>query len=269
MIKRIKERFRYSAILLKQLVRTDFKLRYQGSALGYLWSLLRPLLIFIILYIVFVKFLKFKADIPHYAIYLLLGIVLWNFFAETTSQSLSSIVARGDIIRKVKIPRWTIIISSSLGALINLSLSMVIVVLFMIFDGMDVMKSILWFPLILAELYILALGLSFLLSALFVKYRDMSYIWEVVLQAGFYVTPVIYPLSLITNVEFQKLLILNPLAQIIQDARFAVVSHLSPNVNSIYGDGLHRLIPLGVVLLIFVSGVFYFKKQAKTFAENL
>src|SRR5882762_90595 len=110
--------------LLSELVRTDFKLRYQNSVLGYLWSLLRPLLLFVILYVVFVKFLKIGNRVPHYPVYLLLGIVLWNFFNEMTAQSVGSIVGRGDLIRKIKIPRWVIIISTSLSALINLFLNL-------------------------------------------------------------------------------------------------------------------------------------------------
>ena len=110
-------------ILLSELVRTDFKLRYQGSVLGYAWSLLRPLMLFLILYIVFVKFLKLGTGIPNYPIYLLLGIVMWSFFAEMTSLSLSSIVGRGDLIRKIRIPRWIIVLSSSVTAVINLFLN--------------------------------------------------------------------------------------------------------------------------------------------------
>src|SRR5881394_2372508 len=116
--------------LLAELVRTDFKLRYQGSLLGYAWSLLRPLLLFLILYIVFVKFLKLGKGIPHYPVSLLLGIVIWNFFSEMTSQSLTSIVGRGDLIRKIRIPRWIIVLSSSISALISLGLNLVVVVLF-------------------------------------------------------------------------------------------------------------------------------------------
>src|SRR5580692_1964060 len=110
--------------LVSELVRTDFKLRYQGSVLGYAWSLLRPLLLFIILYIVFVKFLKVGAGVPHYPVYLLLGIVMWNFFLEMTMQSLGSIVSRSDLIRKIRIPRWIIVFSSSLSALISLFLNL-------------------------------------------------------------------------------------------------------------------------------------------------
>lgn len=110
-------------VLLQELVRTDFKLRYQNSTLGYLWSLLRPLFLFMILYVVFVKFLRLGGSIPHFPVYLLLGIVLWTFFVEITSQSITSIVGRGDLIRKIKIPRWIIIVAVSISALINLFLN--------------------------------------------------------------------------------------------------------------------------------------------------
>src|SRR3954471_19227202 len=140
--------------LLSELVRTDFKLRYQGSFLGYAWSLLRPLLIFIILYIVFVKFLKLGAGIPHFPVYLLLGIVIWNFFNEMTVQSLTSIVGRGDLIRKIRIPRWIIILSSSISALINLFLNLVVVVIFLFINHVDLLRTTLWLPLILLEVYI-------------------------------------------------------------------------------------------------------------------
>src|SRR5665213_2934141 len=159
--------------LLSELVRTDFKLRYQGSVLGYAWSLLRPLLLFIILYVVFVKFLKLGNGVPHYPVYLLLGIVLWNFFVEMTVMSLGSIVGRGDLIRKIRIPRWMIVFSSSISALINLFLNLVVIVIFMFINHVDLLRTTLWLPLILFEIYALALGLSLFLSAAFVKYRDV------------------------------------------------------------------------------------------------
>src|SRR5438270_12891918 len=167
--------------LLSELVRTDFKLRYQGSVLGYAWSLLRPLLLFLILYVVFVKFLKIGKGVPHYPVYLLLGIVIWNFFLEMTAQGLGSIVGRGDLIRKIRIPRWIIVLSSSISALINLFLNLLVVVLFLFINHVDLLRTTLWLPLILLEVYILALGLSLFLSAAFVKYRDMQYIWEVII----------------------------------------------------------------------------------------
>ncbi len=255
--------------LLAELVRTDFKLRYQGSALGYLWSLLRPLFMFVILYIVFVKFIPIGQDVPHFPAYLLLGLVLWNFFAEMTSQSLGSIVGRGDLIRKIRIPRWMIVFSSSVSALINLGLTLLVFLVVMFVNRVDLLSTSLWFPLILLQIYIFALGVSLFLAAAFVKYRDVSYIWEVLMQAGFYITPVLYPLSRITNVDYQKLLLLNPMATAVQDARYALVTHTPTTISAVYGSNMVRFIPYGITLAALVIGVWYFKKQATHFAEDL
>lgn len=255
--------------LLSELVRTDFKLRYQGSVLGYAWSLLRPLLLFLILYIVFVKFLRLGGDIPHFPVYLLLGIVMWNFFSEMTTQSLGSIVGRGDLIRKIKIPRWIIVLSSSISALINLGLNLLVVTIFLFVNKVDVSSTALWVPLILLEVYIFALGLSLFLSAAYVKYRDVSYIWEVVLQGGFYLTPILYPIALITNLSLQKLILLNPMAQAIQDARYALISHETVTVYKVFDGGWYSLIPFIIVAVTLVIGVAYFRKESKYFAENI
>jgi ABC-2 type transport system permease protein len=255
--------------LLAELVRTDFKLRYQGSILGYAWSLLRPLLLFLILYIVFVKFLRLGKNIPHYPVYLLLGVVIWNFFSEMTSQSLTSIVGRGDLIRKIRIPRWIIILSSSISALISLGLNLVVVVFFLFLNHVDLLQTTVLLPLILLEVYILAAGLSLFLSAIYVKYRDVSYIWEVILQAGFYMTPIIYPITLITNLTLQKLIMLNPMSQSIQSARWAMVGHQTVTTGKVFNGGWYLLIPYIIVLIVFVGGVLYFRKESKYFAENI
>jgi ABC-2 type transport system permease protein len=258
-------------VLLSELIRTDFKLRYQGSVLGYAWSLLRPLMLFVILYVVFVKVLGSVNGIPHSPAYLLLGILIWNFFVEMTSQSLGSIVGRGDLIRKIKIPRWLIIVSTSVSALINLGLTSVVFAAFMILNHVDLMRSILWLPLILAEVYALALGLSLFLSAVFVKFRDITYIWEVILQAGFYVTPILYALSRIHNVTVQKIMLLNPLAQAMQDARYVTISH-SPVVITparIFDHGWYMYIPFVIVVITLLGGVTYFRRESKYFAENI
>jgi ABC-2 type transport system permease protein len=256
-------------VLLSELVRTDFKLRYQGSVLGYAWSLLRPLMLFAILYVVFAKFLRVGESVPHFPIYLLLGIVLWTFFAEMTSQSLGSIVGRGDLIRKIRIPRWIIVLSSSVSALINLGLNLIIVAAFMVFNHVDIMPSIVWFPVILVEIYIFALGVSLFLAAAFVKYRDVSYIWEVLLQAFFYLTPILYPLALITNHTFQKILLMNPMAQAIQDARNVIVTKETITIAEVFGTSSARLITLLISVAALIFGVLYFKREAKHFAEDL
>lgn len=260
---------RQNRALLAELVRTDFKLRYQGSALGYAWSLLRPLLLFLILYVVFVKFLKIGAGIPHFPVYLLLGIVIWNFFTEMTTRSLTSIVERGDLIRKIRIPRWIIIVSSSISALINFLLNLLVVVVFLLINHVDLLMTSLWLPLVLLEVYLLALGLSLLLSAAYVKYRDISYIWEVILQAGFYLTPILYPVTLITNLDFQKILLLNPMAQAIQDARYSAVTHQTVTTGQVFEGGWYKLVPYIITPLVLVVGVWYFRKESKYFAENV
>jgi ABC-2 type transport system permease protein len=257
--------------LLAELVRTDFKLRYQGSFLGYAWSLLRPLFIFVILYIVFVKVYPLGKGIPHYPVYLFVGIVLWNFFTEMTSQSLGSIVGRGDLIRKIRIPRWIIVFSSSISALINLGLNLVVLAVFMAINHVDLMRTVVYVPFSLLELYLFSLGVSLFLAAAFVKFRDLSYIWEVVVQAGFYLTPILYPLSKIKSVTFQKIIFINPIAQTLQDARYDVVSH-DPSIvtiSRVFDGGWYRFLPFLVVIVVLVGGLAYFKSQASSFAENM
>ncbi len=255
--------------LLSELVRTDFKLRYQGSVLGYAWSLLRPLLIFLILYIVFVKFLKLGSGIPHYPVYLLLGIVIWNFFVEMTMQSLTSIVGRGDLIRKIRIPRWIIVVSSSISALVNFVLNLLVVLVFILLSHVSFSYEALWFPLIVLEVYLFALGLSFFLSAAYVKFRDVSYIWEVILQAGFYLTPILYALSRIPNLTLQKLLLLNPMAQTIQASRYALITHESVTVRSIFDGGIYQYIPYLLVIFVIIYGSLFFRNRSRSFAEDI
>jgi len=260
---------RRNRALLSELVRTDFKLRYQGSFLGYSWSLLRPLLLFVILYVVFVRFLKLGTDVPHYPVYLLTGIIIWNFFTEMTVQSLGSIVGRGDLIRKIRIPRWIIVFSSSISALINLGLNIIVVAIFMVINHVGLHDTLLFVPLLLLEVYLFALGLSLAFSALYVKFRDVGYIWEVILQAGFYLTPILYPLSRIKNVTFQKLILINPMAQAIQDIRYSAVTRSTITVHSVFNGEVYALVPFVIVVLVLIGGLAYFKSQADSFAENI
>jgi ABC-2 type transport system permease protein len=255
--------------LLAELVRTDFKLRYQGSLLGYAWSLLKPLLLFVILYIVFVYFLKIGKDIEHFPVYLLLGIVLWNFFTEMTVQSLGSIVGRGDLIRKIRIPRWMIVFSSSISATINLFLSLVVVGVFMAINQVPIQFSIFMVPVYLLMIYFLALGCSLFLAAAYVKFRDLSYIWEVILQAGFYATPIIYPLQMVQNEAVEKILLLNPMAFAIQGARYDAITHQALTAHSAWDGAWYVWIPVIVTVVVFIGGLLYFKGQANDFAENI
>jgi ABC-2 type transport system permease protein len=267
-MQKLKQRYRYSVILLRELVRTDFKLKYQGSVLGYVWSLLRPLLIFLILYIVFTTFLKVGKGVPHYPVYLLLGILLWNYFVEVTMGSVQAIVGKGELLRKINFPKYVIILSIALSALINLSLTSIVIVIFMIFGHVAVTwQALLIIPLLL-ELIVVSLSAAFFLSAAFVRYRDVSYIWEVVIQAAFYATPILYPLSRIPD-KAAKILILNPLAQIIQDSRYVLVTHTTETIGSLYGgDKWIWSIPIGLTIAAAIISTTYFRKRSKFFAEE-
>ncbi|HSX16768.1 MAG TPA: ABC transporter permease [Patescibacteria group bacterium] len=266
--KKFQARYHYSYILLQQLVKSDFKLRYQGSVLGYLWSLLRPLAIFLIMYIVFLKFLRFNYGVPHSTVYLLLGIVLWNFFTEVTSTGLSSIVGKGDLLRKINFPKYVVVLAVSFSALINLILNFVVIAVFMVADHVSITPHILWALPLLAELFVIALAFAFMLSAVFVKLRDMSYIWEVLLQGAFYATPIFYPLILVPA-KYAKFMMLNPIAQIIQDLRHVIVTPKTPTITTYWHSGYIRLVPISIVVAIAVVSVYYFRKNSKNFAEDI
>lgn len=224
---------------------------------------------FLVLYVLFAVVFKVGRGVPNYPIYLLTGVMLWTFFGEMTGQSLSSVFERGSLIQKIRIPKWLIVVATTIGALISVFFGFIIVVLFAVIYGMEFHASALLLPLFVAELYIFGLGVSFFLSALYVKYRDIKYIWEVVLQAGFYVTPILYPLSLIENVSIQKLLIVNPIAQSIQGARNVFVTPETLTIHEVFGSKFALLIPIIIVIAVLFFGAKYFKKQSKYFAENL
>lgn len=257
-------------ILLRELVITDFKLRYQGSILGYAWSLLKPLFLFAIMYIVFGLVIKI-GSIEHYAVYLLIGIVLWTFFAEATNQGMNSIVSRSDLLRKINFPKFILVLSATISALINLMLNLLIVAALMIINGVQLKFSGLMIVFYIIELYLLALGLAFYLSALNVKYRDTGHIWEIIMQAAFYATPIIFPLALViekSNIVAQFLL-MNPVAQAIQDTRYYLITKDSITISTLFRNDLYTLIPLAVVLVIFISGLMYFRANSKYFAERI
>ena len=268
-------KYRYSWILLRELVKTDFKLRYQGSMLGMAWSVLKPLMLFAVMYVVFVRFLRFGAGIPHFAVSLLLAQTLWAFFQEATSQGMQAIVGRGDLLRKLKFPRYIVVVSSTVSALINLVISLFVVLIFMIVNGVEFRPTILLFPLVVVELYIFALGIAFLLSTMFVRFRDIGHIWDVIMQAWFYATPIIYPLTQLINVGWlsvaKLVLMLNPIAQIIQDARYLVVTTQTETIWGLVGQQcwLLKLIPLLIIAIVLLVGVTVFRRRSPYFAEEL
>lgn len=255
--------------ILGEMIRTDFKVRYQGSVLGYLWAILKPLFMFAVLYILFTYIAPIGKDVPHFGISLLLGIVFWNFFSETTMIGATSIVAHGDLIRKISIPRYLVVIASSASAMINLCLSMVVVIIFAVFNGVYPSLSWLLMPIVIFEFYIFSLGLAFGLSALYVRFRDITYIWEVFLQAGFYASMVLIPMTAVPD-YLRGWFFINPIVQILQDAR-ALLIPAAENITiwNTVETPLFRVAPFAVITAICLFGFYYFRSRSKNFAEEV
>lgn len=263
-------------ILLKELTKTDFKLRYQGSALGYLWALLRPLLMFAILYIVFAMILNMGGDIPHYPVYLLTGTTLWSFFTECTSQGIQAMVVRGDLIRKVSFPKYIVVVSATFTALINLAINLCVVVIFALINGVTPSLTWLLVPVFILELYLLSLGIAFLLGAINVKYRDVTSIWDVLIQALFYAIPIIYPISMVIGTDpgglrtlAAKVILANPISQVVQDVRYNLITPQTITTWSFESEWYWKILPIAIVLIILVWGSLYFRRQSKFFAEEV
>jgi ABC-2 type transport system permease protein len=260
----ILEKYKYWN-LIKEIAVTDFKLKYQGSVLGYFWSLVKPLALFTVLYVVFTQIFKLGAGIPHYPVYLLLGVMIFGFWQEATAGAMNSIASKGDLIRKVYFPRIVLVIAATMTSLITFSLNMLVVIFFAYVNGVHLTFGVLWAIPFIVELYIFILGVSLYLSALFVKFRDISHIWEVINQILFYATPLLYSLSAVPQM-YAKFMILSPLAQTIQNIRHVFIGN---SVLTISDYWKFPLIPEIFVILVFVSGYYVFQKMAAKFAEEI
>jgi len=247
---------------------TAWKLRFYGSALGYVWSLARPFMLFGVIYLVFVEFANLGEGVPHFAVYILFAMVLFQFFGEVTTGCLTSLVAREGLLRKIKFPRLVIPMSVALTALFNLGTTLLAVILFALASGVYPTWSWLQLPLIVAILTFFAVGLGMLLSALFVRYRDVQPIWEVATQALFYASPVLYVTTLVPA-SFQRAYVANPIAALFAQMRHAVLDPGAPTAWEAIGGAERLLIPAAIVLGSFVLGWWVFKREAPRIAENL
>lgn len=278
MFEKLKTRYRESWVILRELVKTDFLLRYQGSFLGIAWSVLKPLMLFCVMYVVFVKFLRFSDGTETFPLVLLLGISLWNFFTEATTLGLCSMTTRGDLLRKINFPKYIIVISATINALICLAINLGVVVVACILSGVQFTANVLWLPLNLIQLYLLALAVALLLSTLNVYFRDAQHIWEVFLQGLFYATPIIYPLSMVgdklasvapgVGLLVEKLMLLNPAAQVIQDIRHNLIAPMTTDTIWTLSDNfLFQLVPVVLTFVLLGLGIHVFKKYSPKFAE--
>ena len=259
-------------ILLREMIKTDFKLRYQGSLIGHLWSILKPMMLFTIMYLVFIRFLRIDDGTPHTAVGVLFSMVTWNFFAEATNMGMLSIVTRGDLLRKLNFSKEIIVISSVASAGINYSINLLVVLVFALINGISLSVNFLILIPLFLELVLLASGIAFILSRLFVKYRDIGPIWEVIMQAGIYGTPIIYSITYVLQKgqeSIAKVLMLNPMAQIVQDIRHFIVFEGNVRGWDLINNHFIALIPYVLPIIIFVIGLLIFKKNSKYFAEIL
>ncbi len=251
---------------------TDFKLRFFGSVLGYLWQLMRPLMLFGILFVVFSEFLDFGEDVPFYPVALLLGIVLFTFFSDATGGCVRSLVLRENLVRKIEFPRLAVPLATVMTALFNLVLNLLPVFVFLLASGGDVRRTWLQLPIIIAVLTFFALGIGMLLSVMFVRYRDVEPIWEVVLQAMFYGTPIFYTGQIVaekTSETVAELIMLNPFAALLQQARHALIDPQHESAAAAVGGVEMLAIPAGVVVLAIVVGFVVFRRRAPKVAEEL
>jgi ABC-2 type transport system permease protein len=264
--------------LTYNIARNEFKLKFFGSALGYVWQVMRPLLLFGVLYVFFVLISHVGKDgrpgEANYGVQLLGSIVLMTFFTEATSGAVRCVMDRENLVRKIHFPRLAIPLAVVLLGIFNLSLNLVVVLIFALISGIHPMLSWLELPLILALLVVFATGMAMLLSALFVRFRDIQPIWEVFTQILFYASPLIIPVETVReklkdHPLLLHLYLLNPLVTVFQQFRHAMVNHAALSAGEALGSWAALLEPLLIVAATFVLGFWVFNRAAPKIAEEL
>jgi ABC-2 type transport system permease protein len=250
------------------LARTDFKLRYFGSVLGYVWSLVRPLLLFAVLYVVFTQVFHAGRGVPHYPVYLLTSIILWTFFVETTSGSVQCLLLREGLLRKMRFPRLVIPLSVGLTALFNLGMNFIVVLGFALATGVEPRLGWLEMPVLVLLIAAFALGIGMLLSVLYVRFRDVQPIWDVVTQVLFYVSPIIYTAKTYPSSVLRPALV-NPIAAILTQMNHVFIDPRTPSAATYIGGSARLLLPLGIIGAVGALGLWFFMREAPRIAENL
>jgi len=248
----------------------EFKLRFFGSALGYLWQLARPLMLFGVLYAVFTHFVRIGAGVEYYPAILLMGIVVFTFFADATSNAVTSVVDRENLVRKVEFPRLVVPLAVILTACFNLALNLLAVLIFVLATGVEPRLEWLLLPLVLLVVAVYATGLAMLLSALYVRFRDVRPIWEVLLQVTFYGSPILYVIEILPNVQLQHLIVLiNPLATILVQMRHWLIDPAAPSAAAAAGGAARLLMPAAILAATVAIGFWVFNREAPRIAEEL
>ncbi len=254
------------------LARSEFKLRYFGSVLGYVWSLVRPLLFFGVLFLFFTQIIHLGKNIPHYGVYLLTSIVLWNYLAEATGNAVNCLVTREALVRKIRFPRMVIPISVSLTAAFNLAMNAIAVLVFASVNGVTPKWSWLEMLPIVIGFVVFATGIAMLLSAAYVRFRDIAPIWEVGLQAWFYCSPIMYVAESFGHrfgTGFGHVALANPAAMLLTQMGHAFIG--GPAFPSVIREGgvASAVVACGIIIAVFIAGWRYFLLEAPRVAENL
>jgi ABC-2 type transport system permease protein len=249
---------------------TEFKLNYFGTVFGYLWSLMRPLLLFAVLYTVFTRVVRFGGTVDHYAQLLLLNLMLYGLFSEATTRAVRSVVNSENIVRKMQFPRLVIPLSVVTVALFNLCLNLIVVLVFLTITGVEPRATWLALPLIVIVLVALTTGVSLLLSALFVRFRDVFQIWSVLTLVFFYGSPVLWTVEFIQGKEgMHFLFFVNPFVALLQEARRLVVDPTAQSAVEAAGSVFGIIAPAMIVLVVCAIGLWTFVRSAPRVAEEL
>jgi ABC-2 type transport system permease protein len=259
---------RRSLELLYLIAVTEFRRSYLGTALGYVWSIARPLLLFGVLLVVFTQAFDLGDRVRNYPVLLLFNIVLYGFFQEATNQAVPSIVSQESIVRKTQFPRVVIPLAVVLTSAFNLAVNLVVVLAFLLASGITPMWTWLLFPLVVLALLVFASAVAMLLSALYPRFRDTAILWGVASTALFYATPVLYPPEIITG-DLGRLLALNPLSPLFELARKWVIDPDAPGPAAAAGGAVWLLIPAALYVLVCVLAVWVFNREAPRIAEEL
>lgn len=247
---------------------TDFKKNYFDTALGYLWSLARPLMLFAVLLFVFTRIFRIGSEVEFYPVLLLFNIVLMSFFQEATIGSVTSVVSQEGIVRKTHFPRLVIPLSTVVTGTFNLGLNLVVVVVFIIAFGVQVTWTWLLFPFVILALFVLTAAMAMLLSSLYVRFRDVGIIWSVAVTALFYATPVLYPLEIVPE-QYVKWIMINPLTPIFEQARHWVIDPSAPGAVAAAGGWIHLLPAIAVFIGTCLLAVWVFRREAPRIAEEI
>jgi ABC-2 type transport system permease protein len=251
----------------------DYKLTYFGSALGYVWSLMQPLLFFGVLYLVFAVILSYNKGVVDFPVLLLMNIVLFSFFQGGTGASITSVVVRENLVRKMHFPRLVIPIATVVTQGINLIFNLVVVMLFMMLYGVRPRLTWLLLPLLVVVLFALTAGIAMLLSALYVRYRDIAPIWGVISQALYFASPVFILVDsvLVHGPTVTRYYLFNPMATILQQARHWMIGgpHGGVSPATLMGGKIWLFVPMGIVAGLCVLGFWVFNREAPRIAEEL